>query len=857
MPPGSATSPLGLHLHEPVLRDGALHSHSSLREPDGAVVATLRFTVPERFAPLVGETAEAHLLAATLKVMHLGRPLHVHGRVSPVLLRNLEEFMGAWSTWRRGKLHAVPMTADREAEPPPPGDPEAAVSAFSGGLDSAYTIWRHTRGVAETPDRPGPMARRRRRLTHGVLVRGLERLREDDAAWARVCRDQQRTLQSAGVELLPVGLNFRELYPGVRFFNAWGACVAACLTLFQSSRGGGLLPAGANHGHLLVPQPTTPHTDHLLSSAAFRIVHDGADEVRTAKSRALTGWPEALEGLRVCGEDTAGGNCGRCEKCVRTMLGFHVFDLPVPPAFPGEVDAVLARRVTVTTASGAYSSESLLGVAEGLGKLREPWARAVAVALRRYRRRERLKRWRDRGLGRGRRRPCPELDPGRGSAATAALRCVARARAEGPSAVAGAGAETARVSPARDGPAREEPVHIEPLPVRERGDRLELGARLHDPGGPDAELRFELPAEFGDALSDSADPALLGLLFTLMERGRPAVVHGRVSPTLLANLEEFMGAMALWRPRRLTPVSIVADEEAETAPAPGPEQAVCAFSGGLDSCFTAFRHARGLVGRRTRRLTHGVLVEGLERNLPPGPREDAVRDATTRLLDSLGIRPVSVATNFRELHPGHGAYNAWTATITACMALLQGRVRVALMPGSFDWRSLFIPLPTTPSTDPLLSSAAFEVVHDGAEVVRAEKAAALWDWPEARRCMRVCFHSDERGVNCGRCEKCIHTILCFRVMGLPVPDCFPGDVTDEQVRAMAVMRPSLVRSQLDLLRTAEEQGRADESWVDAVRTAIARSQRRLRLRDWAGRLGLGGHVVRATRGATQRAAGDP
>ena len=94
-------------------------------------------------------------------------------------------------------------------------------------------------------------------------------------------------------------------------------------------------------------------------------------------------------------------------------------------------------------------------------------------------------------------------------------------------------------------------------------------------------------------------------------------------------------------------------------------------------------------------------------------------------------------------------------------------------------------------------------------------------------------------------------------MGLPVPDCFPGDVTDEQVRAMAVMRPSLVRSQLDLLRTAEEQGRADESWVDAVRTAIARSQRRLRLRDWAGRLGLGGHVVRATRGATQRAAGDP
>jgi hypothetical protein len=227
---------------------------------------------------------------------------------------------------------------------------------------------------------------------------------QEDAAWRRVCLDQQRTLNSVGVTLLPVSMNFVDLYEGKRFFNAWGACVAACLTLFQRSRGAGLVPSGANYGQLLLPQPTTPFTDHLLSSRTFRIVHDGAEEIRTVKSRFLTDWPEALLSLRVCGLDDAGGNCSRCEKCVRTMLGFRVFGLPIPPAFSSELTVSQIRAVKVTTASGAYSSESLLAVAADLGREREPWARAVADGLTAYRRRERLKALRDRFLGRRRHR---------------------------------------------------------------------------------------------------------------------------------------------------------------------------------------------------------------------------------------------------------------------------------------------------------------------------------------------------------------------------------------------------------------------------------------------------------------------
>ena len=39
--------------------------------------------------------------------------------------------------------------------------------------------------------------RRRRELTHVVLIRGLEKRLQDDAAWQRALRDQQRTATSS------------------------------------------------------------------------------------------------------------------------------------------------------------------------------------------------------------------------------------------------------------------------------------------------------------------------------------------------------------------------------------------------------------------------------------------------------------------------------------------------------------------------------------------------------------------------------------------------------------------------------------------------------------------------------------
>src|SRR6185369_5970784 len=57
-----------------------------------------------------------------------------------------------------------------------------------------------------------------------------------------------------------------------------------------------------------------------------QIVHDGAEASRTEKVRCIAKNQEALDWLRVCGNDTVDYNCGSCEKCLRTMMSLRLLN---------------------------------------------------------------------------------------------------------------------------------------------------------------------------------------------------------------------------------------------------------------------------------------------------------------------------------------------------------------------------------------------------------------------------------------------------------------------------------------------------------------------------------------------------
>ena len=88
---------------------------------------------------------------------------------------------------------------------------------------------------------------------------------------------------------------------------------------------------------MLAPVGSNPVTDWMMGSAEFEIIHHGANANRMDKIKALSQWPAALRGLRVCWRgEHLDRNCGRCPKCVLTHLSLwsigieaSCFDLPL------------------------------------------------------------------------------------------------------------------------------------------------------------------------------------------------------------------------------------------------------------------------------------------------------------------------------------------------------------------------------------------------------------------------------------------------------------------------------------------------------------------------------------------------
>ena len=233
---------------------------------------------------------------------------------------------------------------------------------------------------------------------------------------------------------------------------------------------------------------------------------------------------------------------------------------------------------------------------------------------------------------------------------------------------------------------------------------------------------------------------------------------------------------------------------------------------------------RGLAERlelKPRAAFGPVRIALTGRTVAPGLFESAFRRAET-ILSSLGVPLIPVVTNVRHIE--HAWDDMMSAGVASCLALLQSQARTGLVPAEFAYH-LVPRWGAHPLTDPLLSSDSFRIVHDGAGFTRPEKIETIADWPEALANLRVCWAGTHRDRNCGRCSKCVRTIMAFRAVGLPLPPCFEHDVTNRQIRALGRLDRAEQRTQRALLDTVAERG-VQGSWVRAARSLYYRSRRR-------------------------------
>jgi hypothetical protein len=379
-----------------------------------------------------------------------------------------------------------------------------------------------------------------------------------------------------------------------------------------------------------------------------------------------------------------------------------------------------------------------------------------------------------------------------------------------------------------------EAMHLELEPQRLEAQEVCLAARLTG-GAEPVHLWWRLPTAWAPALTSWADPFVVGLLFPMMQEGRSVIVEGAVSPSLLANLEEYMAIWHVWRPQKYRPIDIRGREEAEAPPPAQGGLAVVPFSCGIDSAYTVWRHSQRLAGRRSRRIGAGVVMEGFDIWLnQTGAAEmyAGLLAGARAMLDSLHLPCIALRTNFHELPTTWG--DSFGTQLVGGLRLLAGRFDSALIAACVGYTQLGRFWAAHPVSDPFLSSRHFRVVDDACELGRVEKAEVLGAWPEAMRHLRVCFENSASHHNCCRCEKCLRSILAFRIGAELLPPAFARDASDAQICHVKLTRPLQLDYWNGLVRAAEARGLGEASWVAAARRAIRRGRRRatlVRLRE--------------------------
>ena len=264
----------------------------------------------ETTAELEADDGDIFLSTCLLPAMALGETLVIAKPVSPALLENVNQLQDIYSSWYpKFKKIKIQAEVNRNTVAAPPTE---IASFFSGGIDSFYSLIKNNHEI-----------------TALIYVQGFDVWAHETKFLEKVHPRMVKIAREFGKKLITVRTNIHEFSDK---FAEWGYEYHGC--------------AMASVAHLLAPTvkkcfvhsscgyaylfPLGSHllTDHLWGTEKISITHDGAEATRPGKVNVVCQNQCALENLRVCLDRTSGEyNCGTCEKCLRTMLNLHVYDM--------------------------------------------------------------------------------------------------------------------------------------------------------------------------------------------------------------------------------------------------------------------------------------------------------------------------------------------------------------------------------------------------------------------------------------------------------------------------------------------------------------------------------------------------
>ncbi len=288
------------------------------------------FETKETFSEDLSCNPEAFLVGCILPAMHHGeKRISIDSEICPELRDGLMTAMSWIRHWSYGpESELVRIEAKTRSNLPRPPTPVRAGFFFSGGIDGLATM--RLNRLYYPMEHPGS-------IKDGLILFGP--YWESDnrpEAFEQAMIDLSEFAQDAGIELIPVYTNIRDLDRDTKLFvyEYHGAMLASVAHAFARRLTHVTISATDDIPSLRLLKRRNfrvlgshPLLDPNYSSHDLVIKHGCITLTRLEKTKLIADWDVALNSIKVCQPNWPSSNCGTCEKCVRTELALLALDL--------------------------------------------------------------------------------------------------------------------------------------------------------------------------------------------------------------------------------------------------------------------------------------------------------------------------------------------------------------------------------------------------------------------------------------------------------------------------------------------------------------------------------------------------
>lgn len=304
-------------------------------------------------------------------------------------------------------------------------------------------------------------------------------------------------------------------------------------------------------------------------------------------------------------------------------------------------------------------------------------------------------------------------------------------------------------------------------------------------------LWYSVPSEYEDWLTtDVYDAFLVAALYPAMYYNEPIEIEGNVSHRLYFNCTRYVKSIIRYFRDGMTDVDI---RVAGFANAQKKYHHVgTGFSAGIDSFATFYDHFE-------KETDSGYKIDSLfffNVGSHGGGGDVARRKFHERFnyLKSfpaeVGLPYIPLDSNLFDFYQKYWEFDAGQFCRCSAILVLQRAIDKYYLSSDYSYKETmffhfnrattsFSELAET-FTNPLLSTEGCEIISDGGQYMRTDKTLLLKDYEPAHRYLNVCVSPQESAGNCGRCHKCIRTLVALDTLGILDRFSKVFDITDYQ-----------------------------------------------------------------------------